>query len=139
MSLQMKKVSVLWKTSCLILVPKLGRPVELNDYRPVALVFHIMKTLELLFVRRIKLQVVEDLDPLQFAKFICESHVLGLLQCLQHHSAFHTERQVSRYGCGPLPDIVDYRLFDCHTTICQDGEMCFWNAVLGLHSPVVTG
>ena len=41
--------------------------------------------------------------------------------------ASHTERQASRYGCGPLPDIVDYRLFDCQTTVCQDGEMCFWN------------
>jgi len=45
-----------------------------------------------------------------------------------------TERQASRYGGGPLPDIVDYRPFDCQTTVCQDGEMFLvrWNAVLGL-------
>ena len=60
MSLQMEKVLVLWKTSCLI-------PMELNDYRPVALTSHIMKTLERLLVRRMRLQVAEDLDPLQFA------------------------------------------------------------------------
>ena len=63
----MEKVPVLWKTSCLVLVPKLGQPVELNDYRPVALTSHIMKTLERLLVRRMRLQVAEDLHPLQFA------------------------------------------------------------------------
>ena len=67
MSLQMEKVLVLWKTSCLIPVPKLRQPVELNDYRPVALASHIMKTLERLLVCRMRLQVPENLDPLQFA------------------------------------------------------------------------
>ena len=67
MSLQMEKFPVLWKTSCLIPVPKLGQPAELNDYRPVALTSHIMKTLERLLVRHMRLQVAEDLDPLQFA------------------------------------------------------------------------
>ena len=67
MSLQMEKVPVLWKTSCLILVPKLGQPVELNDYKQVALTSHIIKPLERLLVRRMRLQVAEDLDPLQFA------------------------------------------------------------------------
>ena len=41
--------------------------MELNDYRPVALTSHIMKTLERLLVRRTRLQVAEDLDPLQVA------------------------------------------------------------------------
>ena len=67
MSLQMEKVPVLWKTSCLIPVSKLGRPVELNDYRPVAMTSHIVKTLERLLVRHMRLQVSEDLDPLQLA------------------------------------------------------------------------
>ena len=67
MSLQMEKVPVLWKTSCLIPVPKLGQPLELNDYRPVTLTSHIMKTLERLLVCCMRLQVAEDLDPLQVA------------------------------------------------------------------------
>jgi len=67
MSLQMEKVPVLRKTSCLIPVPKLGQSVELNDYRPVGLTSHIMKTLERLLVCRMRLQHAEDLDPLQFA------------------------------------------------------------------------
>ena len=78
-------------------VEDFGDRYELNDYRPVALTSHIMKTLERLFVRRMRLQVAEDLDPLQFAYqkhigvedtilymlhwagcawFICESRVL---------------------------------------------------------------
>ena len=67
MSLQMEKIPVLWKTSCLIPVPKLGQLVELNDDRPVALTSHIMKTLERLLVHLMRLQVAEDLDPLLFA------------------------------------------------------------------------
>ena len=63
----MESVPVLWKTSCLILVPKLGQLVELNDYRQVALTSHIMKTFERLLVCRMRLQVAGDLDPLQFA------------------------------------------------------------------------
>ena len=41
--------------------------MELIDYRPVALISHIMKTLKRLLVRRMRLQVAEDLDPLRFA------------------------------------------------------------------------
>lgn len=48
-------------------MPKIGLPVELNDYRPVALTSHIIKTLERFLVRRMKLQVAEELEPLQFA------------------------------------------------------------------------
>ena len=67
LSLQTEKVPVLWKTSCLVPVPKTGRPVEMNDYRPVALTSHIMKTLERLILRHLKPQVAQELDPLQFA------------------------------------------------------------------------
>ncbi|XP_072234405.1 uncharacterized protein [Leuresthes tenuis] len=45
----------------------ISQPVELNDYRLVALTPHIVKTFERLLVRYMRLQVSEDLDPLQFA------------------------------------------------------------------------
>jgi len=48
-SLQMEKVPVLWKTSCLFLT--------------TALTSHMMKTFEQLLFRRMRLQVAEDLDP----------------------------------------------------------------------------
>ncbi len=44
MSLRTGKVLVQWKTSCLVLVPKVGRPAELNDDRPVALTSHIWRS-----------------------------------------------------------------------------------------------
>lgn len=35
-----------WKTSCLVPVPEVCRSVEMNDFRPVAPTFHIMKTMQ---------------------------------------------------------------------------------------------
>ena len=66
LSLQEGRVPVLWKTSCLVPVPKAGRPAELNDYRPVSLTSHIMKTLERLILRHLRPQTIHALDPLQF-------------------------------------------------------------------------
>ncbi|KAI4888322.1 hypothetical protein NFI96_008074 [Prochilodus magdalenae] len=50
LSLRWGRVPTLWKTSCLVPVPKKGRPSELNDFRPVALTSHFMKTLERLLL-----------------------------------------------------------------------------------------
>ena len=36
LSLQLGRVPTLWKTSCIVPVPKKNRPSELNDFRPVA-------------------------------------------------------------------------------------------------------
>ena len=66
-SLRLGKVPTLWKTSCLIPVPKKPHPRELNDFRPVALTSHLMKTLERLVLGILRPQVRHALDPLQFA------------------------------------------------------------------------
>ncbi|KAI3377332.1 hypothetical protein L3Q82_008535 [Scortum barcoo] len=50
LSLQIGRVPTLWKTSRIVPVPKKNRPSELNDFRPVALTSHLMKTLERLFL-----------------------------------------------------------------------------------------
>ncbi len=52
-SQQTRKVPLLWKTTCLVPVPKSRSLKEINDLRPVALTFHIMKTMEriLLFLK----------------------------------------------------------------------------------------
>ncbi|KAI3375991.1 hypothetical protein L3Q82_016523 [Scortum barcoo] len=44
LSLQIGRVPTLWKTSRIVPVPKKNRPSELNDFRPVALTSHLMKT-----------------------------------------------------------------------------------------------
>ncbi|TWW74094.1 LIM zinc-binding domain-containing [Takifugu flavidus] len=66
-SLELGKVPTLWKTSCIIPVPKKNRPSELNDFRPVALTSHLMKTLERLFLNLLRPQVQHAEDSLQFA------------------------------------------------------------------------
>uniref|UniRef100_A0A8B9GXH1 Reverse transcriptase domain-containing protein n=1 Tax=Astyanax mexicanus TaxID=7994 RepID=A0A8B9GXH1_ASTMX len=67
LSLQLGRVPTLWKTSCLVPVPKKNRPSELNDFRPVALTSHLMKTLERLFLCLLRPQVQHAQDCLQFA------------------------------------------------------------------------
>ncbi|KAK7883856.1 hypothetical protein WMY93_026979 [Mugilogobius chulae] len=67
LSLQLGRVPSLWKTSCIVPVPKKTHPCELNDYRPVTLTSHAMKTLERLVMRHLRRQVQNVGDPLQFA------------------------------------------------------------------------
>ena len=67
LSLRLGKVPTLWKTSCIVPVPKKNRPSELNDYRPVALTSQLMKTLERLLLNLLRPQVQHAQDPLQFA------------------------------------------------------------------------
>lgn len=55
---------MLWKTSCLVLVPKVGRWAETNDYRRVALTSHIMKNLEWVLLRLPRPQGEHALYPL---------------------------------------------------------------------------
>ena len=67
LSLRLQKVPRLWKTSCLVPVPKKTHPTHHNDYRPVALTSHIMKTFERLVLSYIRTSVSTQMDPLQFA------------------------------------------------------------------------
>lgn len=46
LNLQMELLPTQWKTSCIVSVPKITCPAELNDYRPMTLTWHIMKILE---------------------------------------------------------------------------------------------
>ena len=55
-----------WKTSTIIPVLKKATPLQLNDYRPVALIPIIVKCLEKLS-KYLKLDVVDQLEPFQFA------------------------------------------------------------------------
>ena len=67
LSLRLQKVPRLWKTSCLVPVPKKTHPTNHNDYRPVALTSHIMKTFERLVLSSLCTSVSTQMDPLQFA------------------------------------------------------------------------
>ncbi|KAI3356959.1 hypothetical protein L3Q82_003596 [Scortum barcoo] len=63
----MRAIPMLWKTSCLVPVPKKSRPSDPADYRPVALTSNVMKVLERLVLAQLRPQVRKFLDPLQFA------------------------------------------------------------------------
>ena len=58
---------MLWKTSYLVPVPKKSILSGLNDYRPVALTFYMMKVLERLVFANLRPKVRALLDLLQFA------------------------------------------------------------------------
>ncbi|KAI5095921.1 hypothetical protein C0J45_14351 [Silurus meridionalis] len=67
LSLKLGKVPQIWKTSCVVPVPKTPRPKDFGDYRPVALTSHLMKTLERLVLTHLRPRVSPSMDPLQFA------------------------------------------------------------------------
>lgn len=88
LSLQLGRVPVLWKTSCLIPVPKKKHPREPGDFRPVALTSHIMKTFERLLLHVLRPQVHHAQDPLQFGyqeKMSVEDAILYLLHRAYSH------------------------------------------------------
>ncbi|TWW71139.1 hypothetical protein D4764_17G0006220 [Takifugu flavidus] len=66
-SLHLQRIPVLWKTSCLVPVPKKTHPVAPSDYRPIALTSHIMKVMERLVLTHLRPLVSPFQDPLQFA------------------------------------------------------------------------
>ena len=67
LSLKQGRVPQLWKTSCVVPVPKTPQPKEFNSYRPVALTSQLMKTLERLVLGHLRPLVGPSMDPLQFA------------------------------------------------------------------------
>ena len=62
-SLSLQNVPTLKKTSIVVPVPKKSRPANPNDFRPVALTAHVMKSFEKIIMTRTN----HLLDPLQFA------------------------------------------------------------------------
>ncbi|XP_061107793.1 receptor-interacting serine/threonine-protein kinase 4-like [Conger conger] len=88
LSLRLGKVPAMWKTSCLIPVPKKPHPSQLNNYRPVALTSHMMKTMERLLLNILRPQVRHALDPLQIAyqvKVGVEHAIIYLLHRTHSH------------------------------------------------------
>ncbi|XP_076860596.1 antigen WC1.1-like [Brachyhypopomus gauderio] len=67
LSLKQERVPVLWKTSCVVPIPKTAHPTDLNGYRPVALTSHLMKAMERLVLDYLRPLVKPVMDPLQFA------------------------------------------------------------------------
>lgn len=64
LSLSLERVQVLWKTSCVGLVPKTVQPREPNHFRPEALTSHLSKTMERIIIKLLRPLVSSKLDPL---------------------------------------------------------------------------
>ncbi len=67
LSLRLERVPVLWKTSCVVPVPKKTNPTEFSQYRPIALTAQLMKVFERLVLNYIKQLLCAAEDKLQFA------------------------------------------------------------------------
>ncbi|KAI3357186.1 hypothetical protein L3Q82_015645 [Scortum barcoo] len=88
---ELGRVPQLWKTSCIVPVPKTPHPKELNSYRPVALTSHLMKTLERLVLAHLRPLVSSFMDPLQFA-YQPDIGVDDAVIYLLHTSLTHLEK-----------------------------------------------
>jgi len=72
LSLRLERRPVLWKTSCVVPVPKLTNPTEFSTYRPIALTAQLMKVFERLVLNYLKPVLCGAEDKLQFAyKTVC--------------------------------------------------------------------
>ncbi|TWW73515.1 RNA-directed DNA polymerase from mobile element jockey [Takifugu flavidus] len=120
LSLRLGRAPQLWKTSCIVPVPKTPHPKELNSYRPVALMSHLMKTLKRLILDHLRPLVSSFTDPLQFAyqpSIGVDDAVIYLLHnslthlekagstCIQHHPAQAAGGQTLQFVAG-----VDHHL-----------------------------
>ncbi|KAJ8374485.1 hypothetical protein SKAU_G00050650 [Synaphobranchus kaupii] len=86
----LERVPDLWKTSCVLLIPKTAHPREPNHFRPVALTSHLMKTMERIMLNHLRPLVSTKLDPQQFA-YQPGIGVDDAVIYLQHRSLSHLE------------------------------------------------
>lgn len=82
---------MLWKTFCLVPVPKKVHPSSPNDYRSVALTSHLMKSLERLVLSLLLPLVSSSLDHLQFA-YRQRLGVEDAITFLLHRAYAHLDR-----------------------------------------------
>ena len=81
----------LWKTSAIVPIPKKKSPVQLNDYRPVALTPIPMKCAERIALKHLKSQTAPHQDSLQFAYSAGRSTDDAILTML-HHLVTHLDK-----------------------------------------------
>ncbi len=87
-SLELCEVPSCFKCSTIIPIPKKSKITGLNDYRPVALMYVVMKSFEKLVLAHLKDITGPLLDPLQFAyranRYVDDAVNMGLRYVLQH-------------------------------------------------------
>ena len=66
LSLSVSKIPAIWKTSCIVPMPKKPNAKALKDLRRIALTSHVMKCFERTVLGHLRAQVSAFQDPLQF-------------------------------------------------------------------------
>ena len=131
LSLRLQKVPTLWKTSCIVPVPKHQRPSVPNDYRPVALTSHVMKVFERLVLEQLKPMVNGLLDPLQFA-YRAGVGVDDAIIHLLHRAYTHLEKAGGTVRImffdfsSAFNTISPLQLADKLTAMQVDGDLVAW-------------
>ncbi|KAF1386003.1 hypothetical protein PFLUV_G00113630 [Perca fluviatilis] len=87
LSLSLQRVPLLWKTSCLVPVPKKSTRSGLKDYRPVALTSHVIKVLE---------RLLAYLRPQPCSLLL--SHSVEASASLSGHSAAYARKRFTLEG-----------------------------------------
>ncbi|KAL7838871.1 hypothetical protein AOLI_G00272750 [Acnodon oligacanthus] len=83
-----KNFSQQWETPASREIPKMLRPSDVKNYRPVALTSHVMKTMERVVLDQLRPVVQPFLDPLQFAyqpRLGVEDAIIYLLKRVYAH------------------------------------------------------
>ena len=82
LSFQCGVVPDIWKSSCIVPVPKNNKVGSMNDLRPVALTSVTFKTCERIVLPQLKSHIHDSLDPFQFAdqnNICCEDALLVII------------------------------------------------------------
>ncbi len=145
-SLELCEVPCCFKCSTIIPVPKKPKITCHNDYRPVALMSVIMKSLEGLVLAYLKDITRPLLDPLQFAyranRSVDDAVDVGLHYILQHlkdlicrlqlnlryHHAWPSLRQTDTALCAHLHLSVDHQLPDRQAAASEAGQTHIQNS-----------
>ena len=98
LSLSSAKIPVMWKTSCLVPIPKKAKVSNsLSNLRPIALTSHIMKCFQRVVLDHLTRQVSAFQDPLQFA-YRKGVGVDDALLYMVHNIYSHLETTASSYS-----------------------------------------
>ena len=94
MSLLQCVIPKIWKTSCLVPVPKKQHISVMNDLRPIALTSCVMKIFERVVLVYIRSDVSDYIDPFQFA-YVANRSVDDALLCVLNTIYKHLEKKGS--------------------------------------------
>ena len=113
-------IPMIWKTYCIVPVPK-KQPVKvMNDLRPVAFTSCVMKMFERVVHVHLQEHVADFMGPFQFVYRKNRSIDDAILQVLNSiYSHLEMVRKTVNHACPGIHHNVDFRLSYKPSTVCQ--------------------